>query len=81
MKIVGSYLCPCGCGYNFITGKKHQDITSEKYFPKFKWSEKIIKIPDSLKNKRLGVFQIGYRIWAKKTKLMIQKFEEAELKK
>ncbi len=81
MKIAGSYLCPGGCGHNFITGKKYQDITSEKYFPKWQWSEKRITIPKSLKNKGLTVFQIGEKVFGKKIKLIVKTFEQIEAEK
>lgn len=73
MKIQSSYLCPCGCGYNIVTGKKYHDITNDNFFPKFRWSDKKIKLPDNLKNKRLGPIDIARLIWGKKTKLIITK--------
>ena len=81
MKIQSSYLCPCGCGYNFVTQKKYHDITNEKYFLKFRWNDKRIQLPDSLKNKRLGPIDIARLIWGKKTKLVIAKFNKQDPKK
>lgn len=77
MKVQSSFLCPCGCGYNFVSGKKYHDVTNDKYFPKFRWSEKIFKIPDELKNKRLGPIEIAQRIWGKKNKLVLERFAKA----
>lgn len=97
MKIIGSQVCPCGCGYNFITQKKYQSILNPKFFPKYRWSEKKIKLPgsakeilekndklvlsDNVKNKRLNPIDIAAKIWGKKTKLVLEKFEEKESKK
>jgi hypothetical protein len=81
MKIAGSYLCPCGCDHNLVTGKKYQDITSEKYFPKFQWSEKLIKIPDRFKNRGFTVMQLTEKVFSKRMHLIVEKFEEAEEKK
>jgi len=76
MKVQSSYLCPCGCGYNFVTQKKYHDITNDNFFPKFRWSDKIIKLPDNLKNKRLGPIDIARLIWGKKAKLIVEKIEK-----
>ncbi len=81
MKIQGSYLCPCGCGYNIVTQKKYHDITDDRVFQKFRWSEKRIKLPDSVKNKRLNPIDIARMIWGKKTRLIIQKYNETDTKK
>ena len=80
-KIQGSYLCPGGCGYNIATGKKYHDITNDKYFFQFRYKDKLIKIPDVLKNKGLTPFQIGAKLFGRKNKLIIESFDKAELKK
>lgn len=93
-KILGSYICPCGCGYNFVTQKKYHDILNPKYFPKFQWSEKKLKLPilakqelekneklvlqDSVKNKRLNPIDIARMLWGKETKLMVERIKEQE---
>lgn len=76
MKIQSSYLCQGGCGYNIVTGKKYHDITNDSFFVKFRWGDKIIKLPDNLKNKRLGPIDIARLIWGKKTKLIVEKFQK-----
>lgn len=75
MKIIGSQLCPGGCGYNFITQKKYQNTLDPKFYPKYRWSEKKIKMPDSLKNKRTNPIDNARLIWGKKVKLNIEKLE------
>lgn len=75
MKVQGSYLCPCGCGYNFITCKKYHDITNDRYFQKFRWAEKVYKIPENLKNKRLGPLDIARKLWGKQVKLVLEKIQ------
>jgi hypothetical protein len=97
MKIQGSYLCGCGCGYNIVSQKKYHDIQNPKFFPKFQWSEKKIKLPgkakeilekneklvlaDNTKNKRLNPIDIARMLFGKQTKLMVEKAKEYEEQK
>ena len=77
-KILGSLICPCGCGYNFVTQKKYHDITDDRVFQKFRWSEKKFKLPDSLKNKRLNPIDNARLIWGKKVKLINMEFDKKD---
>lgn len=69
-KVLGSYLCPCGCNYNIVTGKLHVDITDDSFFLKYRFRDRDYKIPDEFKDKGLNPMQIAERVWMKKLVLV-----------
>ncbi|MDP3780189.1 MAG: hypothetical protein Q8Q69_03245 [Nitrosopumilaceae archaeon] len=72
--MLGSWLCPCGCGHDIITGKKHFDITDVKSFLTYRLRDsklpQELKIPDKWKKEGLNPIEIAEKVFGKKLVLV-----------
>lgn len=72
LEVMGSYLCPCGCGMNLVTSKRHVDLTSDKFFWEIRFKDKKFKIPEKYRQKyNITPIAIAEKVWGKKFKLAV----------
>ncbi|MCV0398523.1 MAG: hypothetical protein K5785_00855 [Nitrosarchaeum sp.] len=69
--VMGSYLCPCGCGMNLVTNRRHVDITDDKFFLTVRYRDRKMTLPEKFRQKKdITPIAIAENQWGKKLQMV-----------